>query len=359
MSVAIITGAGGLVGSEAAKFFAAKGLNVVGIDNDMRSRLFGVDASTRWSWTSLQKKLPCYSHVEADIRDGDAIGRVFARYGSNIAVVIHAAGQPSHDWATKEPSVDFAINAVGTQVVLEASRKYCPNGVFIFCSTNKVYGDAPNHLPLVECKTRWELLSAHPFGPFGIDETMSIDHTMHSLYGVSKCAADLLVQEYGRYFGMKTACFRAGCLTGPGHAGTQQHGFLSFLVKCAVTKQPYTILGYQGKQVRDNLHAFDLINAFWLFFESPQIGEVYNIGGGRQSNCSVIEAIRTIEELTGEPLAWSHNDVHRPGDHIWWISDTRRFEGQFPSWRLTYDISTIVSEIYGAHAERLRLAQVG
>jgi CDP-paratose 2-epimerase len=352
MSVAIITGSGGLVGSEAAIFFAAKGFTVVGIDNDMRCSLFGEHASTRRSWTKLQKKLPSYVHVDSDIRDSVAMDRVFARYGSSCAVVIHAAGQPSHDWAAQQPVVDFSINAVGTQVLLECCRKSCPDSVFIFCSTNKVYGDTPNRLPLMECKTRWELPKTHTFGEYGVDETMSIDRTMHSLFGVSKCAADLLVQEYGSYFGIKTACFRAGCLTGPAHAGAQQHGFLSYLIKSAVARRPYTIFGHKGKQVRDNLHASDLIKAFWLFFENPRVSEVYNIGGGRRSNCSVIEAIEMIATMTGEPFVWQYDHVHRPGDHIWWISDTRRFEQQFPTWQLTYSCSEIVSEIYAASVER-------
>jgi CDP-paratose 2-epimerase len=354
MGVAIVTGAGGLVGAEAAKFFARKGLVIVGIDNDMRSLFFGADASTRWSWIELQRTLPFYTHVEADIRDREAIERVFLRYGANISVIIHTAAQPSHDWAAREPIVDFSVNASGTLNLLDASRRHCPEAVFIFCSTNKVYGDAPNRLPLEEHETRWELQAGHQFATHGIDETMSIDGSMHSLFGVSKAAADLLVQEYGRYFGLKTACFRGGCLTGPGHSGAQLHGFLSYLVKCAVTREPYTVFGYKAKQVRDNIHAFDLANAFWQFFENPRPGEVYNIGGGREANCSVIEAIGRVEELTGQAMNWAYRDEHRLGDHVWWISDVRRFKSHYPDWRPTYDLRRTMAEIHDACRERSR-----
>jgi CDP-paratose 2-epimerase len=354
MGVAIITGSGGLIGSEAVRFFAAKGLTVVGIDNDMRARFFGPEASTRWSWTELQRTTPSYTHVEADIRDAAAIDRVFEKYGRDIAVVIHTAAQPSHDWAAREPLTDFSVNAQGALILLEATRRNCPDAVFLFCSTNKVYGDTPNRLPLVECGFRWELPPSHPFGEHGIDESMSIDASTHSLFGVSKCAADLLVQEYGRYFGLKTACFRGGCLTGPGHSGAQLHGFLAYLVKCAVTGQPYTVFGYKGKQVRDNIHSRDLVNAFWKFFERPRAGEVYNIGGSRFANCSMLEAIRIAEDLTGRPMNWTYRDEARTGDHIWWISDVRRFQSHYPGWRLTCDLRTTMAEIHAACAERVR-----
>jgi CDP-paratose 2-epimerase len=354
MSVAIVTGAGGLIGAEAAKFFSRKGLVVVGIDNDMRARFFGPDASTRWSWQQHKRNLPFYNHFEADIRDAGAIDEVFARYGSNISIVVHAAAQPSHDWAAREPLTDFGVNANGTLILLEAARQHCPDAVFIFCSTNKVYGDTPNRLPLEEGETRWEPQGGHPFAAHGIDESMSIDASKHSLFGVSKCAADLMVQEYGRYFGMKTACFRGGCLTGPGHSGAQLHGFLSYLVKCAVTGEPYTVFGYKAKQVRDNIHSYDLVNAFWRFFEKPRSGEVYNIGGSRFANCSVIEAIAKIEALTGRAMNWTYSDDNRAGDHIWWISDVRRFRSHYPDWNLTYDIDTTIAEIHDSLAERHR-----
>ena len=354
MGVAIVTGAGGLVGAEAAKFFTRRGLVIVGIDNDMRSLFFGADASTRWAWIDLQQTLPFYTHVETDIRDREAIERVFSRYGSNISIVIHAAAQPSHDWAAREPIVDFTINANGTLNLLDATRRHCPEAVFIFCSTNKVYGDTPNGLPLEERETRWELRAAHQFATHGIDETMSIDGSLHSLFGVSKAAADLLVQEYGRYFGLKTVCFRGGCLTGPGHSGAQLHGFLSYLVKCAVTREPYAEFGYKAKQVRDNIHAFDLVNAFWQFFQNPRCGEVYNIGGGREANCSVLEAIGLVEELTGRAMNWAYRDQHRVGDHVWWISDVRRFQSHYPDWHLTYGLRRTLAEIHDSCRERAR-----
>jgi CDP-paratose 2-epimerase len=352
MTIAIITGSAGLIGAEAAQFFANKGLDVVGIDNDMRSQFFGEEASTAWSRQRLESELKAYRHYDLDIRDQGAMAGLFKRYEANVAVVIHTAAQPSHDWAAKAPSVDFSVNAGGTLNLLEATRQYCPNACFIFTSTNKVYGDTPNRLPLVEQSTRWELLGNHPYGRHGIDESMSVDQTMHSLFGASKLAADVLVQEYGRYFGMKTVCFRGGCLTGPGHSGTQLHGFLAYLAKCAVTDTLYTVFGYGGKQVRDNIHSFDLVNAFWYFFEAPRSGEVYNIGGGRRCNCSMIEAIEKCESLSGREMRWSYSEANRAGDHIWWISDTRRFQAHYPEWSLRYDIDSILSEIFDAANNR-------
>ena len=290
--------------------------------------------------------------IDSDIRDQAAVQNIFSQYGRDIAVVIHAAAQPSHDWAARDPVMDFTVNANGTLTLLEATRQHCPEAPFIFCSTNKVYGDTPNRLPLVEQDRRWEVAPEHPFARHGIDETMTIDASTHSLFGVSKAAADLMVQEYGRYFGLKTACFRGGCLTGPGHSGTQLHGFLSYLMKCAVSGQPYKVLGYKGKQVRDNIHSFDLVNAFWQFFKNPRMGEVYNIGGGRYANCSMLEAIALCEELTGRPINWSYVDDNRIGDHIWWISDIRRFQSHYPEWRITYDIRTTLAEIHDAMRSR-------
>ena len=280
MGVAIITGSSGLVGSEAVKYFSSLGMDVVGIDNGMRERFFGEAASTRWMTDRLKKEVAGFRHYDADIRDAERIERVFAEYGSEIELVLHAAAQPSHDWAATDPVTDFTVNANGTSVMLEATRKHSPDAVFIYMSTNKVYGDRPNSLPLVEQETRWEIDPAHAYAG-GIPETMSIDATLHSLFGASKAAADILVQEYGRYFGMKTACFRGGCLTGPNHSGTQLHGFLAYLMKCAVTGTPYSIFGYKKKQVRDNIHSADLVRAFHAFFQNPRAGEVYNIGGGR------------------------------------------------------------------------------
>jgi CDP-paratose 2-epimerase len=352
MSIAILTGSAGLIGAEAARHFARSGLTVTGIDNDMRRRFFGDDASTRWSRNVLETGLKNYRHVDADIRDTSAMRAVFARYGRDIALVIHTAAQPSHDWAAREPVTDFTVNAKGTLNLLLMTREFCPEAPFIFCSTNKVYGDRPNTLPLVEQQTRWELAPDHPYAAHGIDEHLSIDASTHSLFGVSKASADLMVQEFGRYFGMKTACFRGGCLTGPGHSGAMLHGFLSYLMKCAVTGAPYRVLGYKGKQVRDNIHSADLVAAFDAFFRKPRSGEVYNIGGGRHANCSMLEAIAMCEELTGRPMNWSYVDENRVGDHIWWLSDIRKFQSHYPEWRLTYDIRSTLTEIYEATRER-------
>lgn len=359
MSVAIVTGSAGLVGAESVRQFAARGLKVVGIDNDMRSRFFGADASTRWSRVALERQVPGYRHVHADIRDDGALRRLFSFYGRDIAVVIHTAAQPSHDWAARDPLTDFTVNAGGTLNLLAMTRTHCPDAPFIFCSTNKVYGDRPNTLPLVEHGTRWELDPEHPYAEYGIDETMPIDQCTHSLFGVSKASADLMVQEFGRYFGLHTACFRGGCLTGPGHSGAMLHGFLSYLVKCAATNAPYRVLGYKAKQVRDNIHSADLVSAFWSFFRNPRSGEVYNIGGGRYANCSMLEAIALCEELTGKPVNWSYADENRVGDHIWWISDIRRFQSHYPQWRPTYDIRSTLTEMHEAMRQRMRSAVSG
>jgi CDP-paratose 2-epimerase len=264
---------------------------------------------------------------------------------------VHTAAQPSHDWAAREPLTDFHVNATGTLTMLEATRRFCPDAVFLFTSTNKVYGDAPNELPLVELETRWEIDADHAYSE-GIDESMSIDHSMHSVFGASKAAADLMVQEYGRYFGLRTVCFRCGCVTGPAHSGTQLHGFLAYLMRCCVTRTPYRVLGYKGKQVRDNIHSYDLIQAFDAVFAKPRAGEVYNMGGGRFSNCSMLEAIGMCEEIASTPLRWSYVDEHRTGDHIWWIGNLGRFRSHYPRWTQTYDIRGILRESYEANAER-------
>ena len=355
MSVALITGAAGLIGSEAVLFFAEKGFDVVGIDNDMRRRFFGEDGGTTWRRQQLEREVPRYRHHDEDIRDEQSMSRVFARYGRSIGVVIHAAAQPSHDWAAREPLTDFTTNANGTLVLLEMTRQHCPEAPFIFTSTNKVYGDTPNRLPLVELPERWSVDAAHPYSGWGVDETMSIDASMHSLFGASKAAADLLVQEYGRYFEMKTVCFRGGCLTGPGHSGAQLHGFLSYLVKCAISDRPYTVFGYKGKQVRDNIHSRDLVSAFWQFVLAPRSGEVYNIGGGPQSNCSMLEAIAAVEQLTGRPMRWSYSDASRSGDHVWWISDLRKFQAHFPDWSLTFTFKQLVEEMVEEMSARLAI----
>jgi CDP-paratose 2-epimerase len=352
MSVAIITGSAGLVGSEAVAYFASLGMDVVGIDNGMRASFFGEEASTRWVRDRLCAEIANYRHHEVDIRNAEAISKIFAQYGTNVRLVIHTAAQPSHDWAASDPSTDFTVNANGTSVILEATRAFAKDAAFIFTSTNKVYGDRPNYLPLIELASRWELDPTHEYAAKGISETMPIDQTMHSLFGVSKVAADVLVQEYGRYFGMKTACFRGGCLTGPNHSGTQLHGFLAYLMKCAVTGDRYTIFGYKRKQVRDNIHSNDLIRAFHEFFKKPHSGEVYNMGGGRYSNCSMMEAIALCEEITGKPFNFKYVDENRRGDHIWWISDLSKFQEHYPAWKPEFDVPRILRQIYELNIER-------
>jgi len=352
MSVAIITGAAGLVGSEAARYFAALGMQVVGIDNGMRAAFFGSDASTEWIRSRLLAEVLGYRHYSADIRDSAKMSRIFAKYANDISLIIHAAAQPSHDWAATNPPVDFTVNANGTSVLLEAARRFAPNAVFIYMSTNKVYGDQPNLLPLVEKDTRWELDQSHPYAADGIPETMSIDHSLHSLFGVSKLAADVLVQEYGRYFGMKSACFRGGCLTGPNHSGTQLHGFLAYLMKCAATETPYKVFGYKGKQVRDNIHSADLIRAFHEFFLKPRSGEVYNMGGGAGSNCSMLEAISMCEQIAGKRLLWEYHEDNRRGDHIWWVSDLSKFKSHYKNWAVQYTVPKILQEIHDQNIER-------
>jgi CDP-paratose 2-epimerase len=353
MSVAVITGSAGLIGSETARFLHAQGMEVVGIDNNMREYFFGAEASTQWNTLQLQNDLKHYSHHAIDIRDEQGINKLFTTLENAISLVVHTAAQPSHDWAARQPLTDFTVNANGTLIMLEATRRFAPQATFIFTSTNKVYGDTPNNLPLVEKEARWELDPAHPFYEFGIDETMSIDESKHSLFGVSKVAADVLTQEYGRYFGLKTGTFRGGCLTGPAHSGAELHGFLAYLVKCVLTEKPYTIYGYKGKQVRDNIHSYDLVTAFWQYFQKPIPGAVYNMGGSRHSNCSMLEAIAYTEGLTGIGLRYSLSDEARSGDHIWWISDVRKFQRDYPEWNYKYDLKLIIKEIIDAAKERL------
>jgi len=358
MSVAVISGSAGLIGSETARFLHAKGMEIVGIDNNMREYFFGADASTRWNTARLQEDLGKFKHYSIDVRDEQAIKKLFADLGKTISLVVHTAAQPSHDWAAREPFTDFTVNANGTLTLLEATRQYAPDAAFIFTSTNKVYGDTPNNLPLLEKETRWELDETHPYCEFGIDETMSLDQSKHSLFGASKVAADVLAQEYGRYFGLKTVSFRGGCLTGPAHSGAELHGFLAYLVKCALTEKPYTIYGYKGKQVRDNIHSYDLVNAFWHYFQNPIPGAVYNMGGSRHSNCSMLEAIDYTEELTGKKLLYSMSDQARSGDHIWWISDVRKFQRDYPEWNYKYDLKLIIAEIVEATKERVKHATI-
>jgi CDP-paratose 2-epimerase len=352
MPTAIVTGSGGLIGSESVAHFAELGYEVVGLENDMRARFFGADASTARMTEALQKRFAAFDSLAIDIRDRDAVERVFADREGQIELVIHTAAQPSHDWAATDPHTDFEVNALGTLNLLEATRRHADGATFVFCSTNKVYGDTPNLLPLVEQESRLELPEDHRYFA-GIDTSMSIDRSTHSLFGVSKTAADLLVQEYGRYFGLATVCFRGGCLTGPNHAGTMLHGFLSYLMRATVTGAPYTVFGYDGKQVRDNIHSADLVAAFEHFhLDARAGGAVYNIGGGRQSNCSMLEAIELCQRVCGRELNWKLSDQNRVGDHRWWISDLRPFTADYPGWKLRRSLEDIVRELHDANAER-------
>lgn len=353
MDVALITGSAGLIGSEAVSFFSSRFDLIVGIDNDLRSYFFGEGGSTEWNKRRLEEKVSNYKHYGLDIRDTEALRQVFNAYGKDIKLVLHTAAQPSHDWAAKEPFTDFTVNANGTLNLLEMTRLHAPDAVFIFTSTNKVYGDTPNSLPLQELEERWEIAQDHPYYALGIDERMSIDQSKHSLFGASKVAADILVQEYGKYFGMRTGVFRGGCLTGPNHSGAKLHGFLSYLMKCAVTKEHYTIFGYKGKQVRDNIHSYDLVNMFWHFYSDPRPGEVYNAGGGRHSNCSMLEAIALCEKISGNKMAYHYSEDNRIGDHIWWISDTSRFRSHYPGWEYHYGLTDILTGIHSTLITRL------
>ena len=353
MSTIVITGSAGLIGSESVRFFAQLGFNIVGIDNDMRSVFFGESASTLWNSRLLKDTYgDLYHHYNVDIRDRTAINNIFQEYSSDITLIIHTAAQPSHDWAAQDPHMDFTVNANGTLNLLEATRQYCPEAVFIFTSTNKVYGDTPNFLPLQELETRWEIDPQHQYAN-GIDESMSIDNSKHSLFGASKVAADIIVQEYGKYFDMKTVSFRGGCLTGPLHSGAKLHGFLAYLIKCILTDEEYTIFGYQGKQVRDNIHSYDLVNAFYHFYQNPRCGEVYNIGGSRHSNCSMLEAINIAESIIGKKLKYTYTDRNRSGDHIWYISDVNKFQSHYPQWQYKYNLNNIIEEICMGQENRL------
>ena len=352
MPIALITGSGGLIGSESARFFAARGFDVVGLDNDMRAYFFGDEASTKRTSQQLIDELEgSFRAVDIDIRDQAGVDRIFAEHGPRIELVVHTAAQPSHDWAAREPHTDFSVNAVGTLNLLQAAREHCPGATFIFTSTNKVYGDRPNHLPLVELDTRWDLPEDHEwFG--GIPVDMSIDRCTHSVFGASKVAADVMVQEYGRYFDMPTVCFRGGCLTGPQHAGAQLHGFLAYLMRCTVAGDPYTIFGYKGKQVRDNIHAHDVVRAFDAFRRDPKVAAVYNLGGGRESNVSMLEAIELCQKIAGRELDYTLSDQARIGDHQWYVSDFGTFKGDYPNWRLTYGIEDVLKDIYAHNVEQ-------
>ena len=344
MSIIIITGSTGLVGSEAVNFFCDKGFDVIGIDNNLRKFFFGKDGSTIWLKNKLLKRNKNFKNLNLDIRNYEKLKKIFKKYSRNISLIIHSAAQPSHDYGKNYPIIDFNVNATGTLNLLELTKKYCPNSPFIFMSTNKIYGDNPNKLQLIEKKNRWELSKKNKYFK-GIDEQFSIDHCTHSFFGVSKTYADLIVQEYGNNVGLKTACFRAGCITGPNHSGAKLHGFLSYLVKSSLSKKKYSIIGYKGKQVRDNLHSFDLVNCFWEFYKKPKKGEVYNIGGGRYSNCSVIEALNLVEKLTNIKIQKQIIKTPRVGDHIWYISNLSKFKKHYPKWKQKYNTKKIIEEL--------------
>jgi len=352
MNIALVTGSGGLIGSESVRFLSDKFDLVVGIDNDMRKYFFGEEASTNWNVKTLQETHANYKHYTADIRDHAALQKIFSEYGNDIKLIVHTAAQPSHDWAAKEPLTDFGVNATGTLNMLELTRQHCHQAVFIFTSTNKVYGDTPNYLPLVELEKRYEIDTTHTYFKDGIDEDMSIDQTKHSVFGASKVAADVMVQEYGRYFEMNTGVFRGGCLTGPHHSGAQLHGFLAYLMKCAITGTHYTIFGYKGKQVRDNIHSHDLVSMFWHFYQKPRHGEVYNAGGARYANCSMIEAIELCETISGNKINHSYSENNRIGDHIWYISDVNKFKKHYPGWDFEHDLNTTLVEMYDNMSKR-------
>ena len=344
MKIALITGSCGLVGSESSIFFSKKGFKIIGIDNNYRKFFFGNDGDISWVKKKLKNSLKDYIHFNTDIRNYNNLKKIFKKYAKKIKLVIHAAAQPSHDWAKNKPFIDFDINAKGTLNLLELTKIYAPNAPFLFMSTNKVYGDNPNKLPLIEKKTRWELKKSHKYQR-GINETMSIDNCTHSFFGASKSYADLVVQEYGKNIGLKTACFRAGCITGPNHSGAKLHGFLSYLVKSSLQNKKYTLIGYKGKQVRDNIHSQDLVSCFWEFYKKPGVGEIYNIGGGRYSNCSIIEALNVIEKISKIKIKRKILTQNRVGDHIWYISDMKKFKKKYPKWKQKYSTLKIIKEL--------------
>ena len=344
MSIVIITGSTGLVGSESVNFFSDKGFDVVGIDNNLRKFFFGKDGSTKWIKSRLLKRNKKFRNYNIDIRNTSGLEKIFRKYNKNIKLILHCAAQPSHDYGKNFPIIDFNINATGTLNLLELTKKFCSDAPFIFMSTNKVYGDNPNKLNFTEKKTRWELKKTHKYYS-GIDENFSIDNCTHSFFGVSKTYADLIVQEYGKNVGLKTVCFRSGCITGPNHSGAKLHGFLSYLVKLTLSKKKYSIIGYKGKQVRDNLHSYDLVNCFWHFFKKPRVGEIYNMGGGRHSNCSIIEALDMVENLTGFNIKEQKIKTPRIGDHIWYISSLKKFKKHYPNWKQKYNTKKIIEEL--------------
>ena len=344
MKTILVTGSSGLIGSEAVEHFDRQGHRVIGVDNNMRQVFFGAQGDTTWNLNRLRLSTKTFQHANIDIRDRNAIDELFKT--NKFDLIVHCAAQPSHDKAGDIPILDFEVNALGTINLLEATRQHCRDAVFILMSTNKVYGDAPNEMPLKELETRYDYSRPEDF--YGVNESCRIDQTLHSLFGASKAAADLVAQEYGRYFGMNTCIFRGGCLTGPSHSGVELHGFLSYLVKVALTGGTYSVFGYKAKQVRDNIHSHDVIRAMEEFAANPRPGEVYNLGGGRENSVSMLEAIAKIAELAGKKLNWKYVEEARKGDHICYISDLRKFRAHYPNWKITRDLDTIFKEIIAA-----------
>jgi CDP-paratose 2-epimerase len=344
----LVTGSSGLIGSEAVEYFDRRGHKVVGVDNNMRREFFGPAGDTLWNLERLKRVTRSFTHSAMDIRDRVAIDKLFN--ARRFDLIVHCAAQPSHDKARDIPVLDFEVNALGTVNLLEAARQHCPEAVFVFMSTNKVYGDAPNEIPLKEMETRWEYTRAEDYE--GVTEICRIDQTLHSLFGASKAAADLVAQEYGRYFGMKVCVFRGGCLTGPTHSGVELHGFLSYLVKVALSGGAYTVFGHKGKQVRDNIHSHDVVRAIEEFAANPRPGEVYNLGGGRSNSISMLEAIKRIEQMTGRKLNWRYVEEARKGDHICYISNLTKFQTHYPNWRVTRSLDSILEEMIAGERSR-------
>lgn len=344
----LVTGSNGLIGSEAVAFYEKKGAEVLGVDNNMRAVFFGKDGDTRWNQNRLERDHRNFRHRELDIRDREGVLKLFQE--EPVDLVIHCAAQPSHDLAAKMPFEDFDVNAVGTVNLLEALRRHRPDSVFVITSTNKVYGDSPNELPLKELETRWEYADEANY--HGIDETCRIDRTLHSLFGASKVAADIMAQEYGKYFGLKVGVFRGGCLTGPQHSGVELHGFLSYLVKAALTGTTYRMFGYKGKQVRDNIHCHDVLRAVDAFYKAPRPGEVYNLGGGRENSCSIIEAANLVEKLGGGRLKTEYVDQNRRGDHICYITDLRKIRSHYPDWDISISLEETLKQMIDAWRQR-------
>ena len=344
----LVTGSSGLIGSEAVEYYDREGHQVVGVDNNMRAEFFGAQGDTTWNLRRLQEMSQQFTHYSIDIRDRQSLFKLFEE--NLFDLIIHCAAQPSHDKACQIPILDFEVNALGTVNLLEATRQFCPEAVFVHMSTNKVYGDVPNEMPRIELEKRYDY--ARPEDFHGVSETCRIDHCLHSLFGASKTAADVVAQEYGRYFGMKVGIFRGGCLTGPSHSGVELHGFLSYLVKVAVTGKTYKVFGYKGKQVRDNIHSYDVIQAFEAFRQRPRPGEVYNLGGGRENSVSILESFDLVEDLTGRKVNWEYIENNRIGDHICYISDLRKMKSHFPGWGITRSLTEIFQEIVTAEKAR-------